>query len=203
MPYRPPDETPHHNPLPDLCRASNVSLEIAQSPSRCFNHPMKHTVLSTFLIVAILGLGCMGVTVPSKADELKHPIELGKKCKVLFEEYLGKVTGGVGHMQHSFYYNAFAYAYGPSGSYACGYSESPRSAVENCNTMSTYTLERIFRRNGSESFPSGKTGNDLGGCKTYAKSPVNGKLAIVWKEEPKQVVKTEAKMPMHSSRLMN
>jgi hypothetical protein len=48
---------------------SNVSLEIAQSPSRWFNHPMRRTGFSTILFVAILGLGCMGVAVPSKADE--------------------------------------------------------------------------------------------------------------------------------------
>ncbi len=40
---------------------------------------------------------------------------------------------------------------------------------------------------GQASYPRGTRGNDLGGCKVYAKSPVDGKLAIVWKEEPKQI----------------
>jgi hypothetical protein len=30
---------------------------------------MRRAVLNTFLFVAILGLGCMGVTVPGKADD--------------------------------------------------------------------------------------------------------------------------------------
>ena len=34
---------------------------------------MRRAVLSTFLFTTILGLGCMGVAVPGKADELKHP----------------------------------------------------------------------------------------------------------------------------------
>ena len=33
--------------------------------------------------------GCMRVVVPGKADELKHPIELGKECKDFFEVYIG------------------------------------------------------------------------------------------------------------------
>ena len=135
----------------------------------------------------------MGVTVPGKADELKHPIELGKECKVLFKEYLGKAE-----TSSSFFYDAFAYAYGPSGSYACGYSASPRSAVEYCNTISNEGGREEDEtdppsHSGSESSPSGTTGKDLGGCKVYAKSPVNGKLAIVWKEEPRKVAKTEKK----------
>ena len=55
----------------------NTSLEIAEYPSRCFNHPMRRAVLTTFLFTAILGLGCMGVAVPGKAhehcDDLNHP----------------------------------------------------------------------------------------------------------------------------------
>ena len=48
---------------------------------------MRRTVLSTFLFVAILGLGCMGVAVPGKADELKHTIVLKLKCQDHFEKY--------------------------------------------------------------------------------------------------------------------
>ena len=48
---------------------NHPSLEIAQSPSRCFNHPMRHNVLSTFFFIAILGMGCMGVAAPGNADE--------------------------------------------------------------------------------------------------------------------------------------
>jgi hypothetical protein len=44
---------------------------------------MIRAFLGIFLFVAILGLGCMGVVVPGKADELKHPIELGANCKIL------------------------------------------------------------------------------------------------------------------------
>jgi len=165
---------------------SNVSLEIAQSPSRWFNHPMRRTVLSTFLFVTILGPGCMGVTVPSQAEELKHPIELGKECKVLFQEYYDRSrsdTDQAGNLDADVipepinfnFYNAFAYAYGATGKYACGYDVSPRPALERCNFMSS------DRDGGEASLPPGATGNDLGGCKVYAKFPVNGKLAIVWK----------------------
>ena len=142
---------------------------------------MKRTALSTFLIVAILGLGCMGVSAPGKADELKHPIELGKKCKVLFEEYLWAAES----LPWIHYYNAFAYAYGASGSYACSFEQSPISAVERCNKLSS------GGRGDHTSFPPGTRGDDLGGCKVYAKSPVDGKLAIVWKEEPKQVARKQ------------
>ena len=142
---------------------------------------MRRTALSTFLIVAILGLGCMGVSAPGKADELKHPIELGKECKVLFEEYLWAAES----LPWIHYYNAFAYAYGASGSYACSFEQSPRSAVERCNKLSS------GGRGDHTSFPPGTRGDDLGGCKVYAKSPVDGKLAIVWKEEPKQVARKQ------------
>ena len=138
---------------------------------------MRRTVLSTFLFVVILGLGCISVSAPGKADELKHPIELGKECKVLFEEYLWAAES----LPWIHYYNAFAYAYGASGSYACSFEQSPRSAVERCNKLSS------GGRGDHTSFPPGTRGDDLGGCKVYAKSPVDGKLAIVWKEEPKQV----------------
>ena len=130
---------------------------------------MRRTALSTFLVVAILGLGCMVVAAPGKADELKHPIELGKECKVLFEKYLGATETRISMT----YYNAFAYAYGASGSYACSFEQSPRSAVERCNKLSS------GGRGDHTSFPPGTTGEDLGGCKVYAKSPVDGKLAIV------------------------
>jgi len=142
---------------------------------------MRRTALSTFLIVAILGLGCMGVSAPGKADELKHPIELGKECKVLFEEYLWAAES----LPWIHYYNAFAYAYGASGSYACSFEQSPRSAVERCNKLSS------GGRGDHTSFPPGTRGDDLGGCKVYAKSPVDGKLAIVWEEEPKQVARKQ------------
>ena len=43
---------------------------------------MIRAVLSTFLFVAILGLGCMGVAVPGKADELKQKPWAGYKTKL-------------------------------------------------------------------------------------------------------------------------
>jgi len=43
---------------------------------------MRHAVLSTFLFVAILGLGCLGVAVPGKADELKQKPWAGYKTKI-------------------------------------------------------------------------------------------------------------------------
>ena len=144
---------------------------------------MRRTVLSTFLFVVILGLGCISVSAPGKADELKHPIELGKECKALFETYLSHIEILRQFEKNFGYYNAFAYAYGASGSYACGYDESPRGAVENCNTLSA--VGSALRGGTFTSFPPGTRGKDLGGCKVYAKSPVDGKLAIVWKEEPK------------------
>ena len=57
----------HEVPLGSRLRFPNASLEIAETPSWWFNHPMRRAVLSTFLFVAILGLGCMGVAVPAKA----------------------------------------------------------------------------------------------------------------------------------------
>ena len=78
---------------------------------------MRHAVLSTFLFVAILGMGCMGVAVPGKTEELKHPIELGAKCKAHYERFLAWDQ----------YYKNFGYAYDAKGSYACG--TSSRSPV--------------------------------------------------------------------------
>jgi len=49
---------------------------------------MRRTVLSTSPILAILGLGCMGVNVPGKADDLKHPIELEARCEGLAENFM-------------------------------------------------------------------------------------------------------------------
>ena len=43
---------------------------------------MRRTVLSTFLFVAILSLGCIGVAVPSKSDELKQKHWAGYKTKI-------------------------------------------------------------------------------------------------------------------------
>jgi hypothetical protein len=154
---------------------------------------MRRTILSTFLFVAILGLGCMGVAVPGKADELEHPIELGKECKALCEEYYDRsrsdtdqpgdvLRTNTGSINFNFY-NAFAYAYGATGKYACGYDVTPRPALERCNFM---VSDRV---GGQASSPPGTIGNDLGGCKVYAKSPVNGKLAIVWKEEPRRLLR--------------
>ena len=97
---------------------------------------MRRAVFSTFLFTAILGLGCLGVAVPGRTEGLKHPIGLGKDCKALFEEYRGRAEHSSGEM--GFYYSAFAYAYGASGSYACGFSLDPRGAVERCNTMSSF-----------------------------------------------------------------
>ena len=139
---------------------------------------MRRTVLSTFLFVIILGLGCISVSAPGKADELKHPIELGKECKALFETYLTEIERLLQWTRMFGHYNAFAYAYGASGSYACGYDESLRGAVENCNTLSAVGGEV----GNLTSFPPGTRGKDLGGCKVYAKSPVDGKIAIVWKK---------------------
>ena len=56
--------------FPDPSENPNTTLEIAQPPSRCFNHPMRRTVLGTFLFVAILGLGCIGVAVPGIREVL-------------------------------------------------------------------------------------------------------------------------------------
>jgi hypothetical protein len=149
---------------------SNVSREIAKNLSWWFNHPMKRTVLRTVLIVAILGLACMGVSAPGKADEFKHPIELGAKCKAKFEYSLNHIYW------HNQYYKAFAYAYDAKGRYTCALSTGEGRAIEKCN-----------ERRSSLASPPSINGNDLGGCKTYAKSPVNGKYAIVWKAKPKQV----------------
>jgi len=71
------------------------------------NLSMRRTDLSTFLIVAILA--CMGVAAPGKAEELKHPIELGKECKASFGHFLNWRT----------HYKSFADAYDAKGSYVC------------------------------------------------------------------------------------
>ena len=111
---------------------------------------MRHTVLGIFLFAAILGLGCMGVVTPGKADGLKHPINLGMQCAEYFEEFLDWDSR----------YKVFAYVIGLRG-YACSYKESTREALAECN---------LYRK---------------GECKVYAKSPVNGKVAIVWQEHKK------------------
>ena len=126
------------------------------------------------------------MAVPGKADELKHPIELGAKCKAKFEYSLSSIRW------KNEYYKAFAYAHDAKGSYACSYHIGPRVALDNCNSNqyipADYSYEGRVNLEKSDvvtSFPPGTKGKDLGGCKIYAKSPVDGKLAIVWKEEPK------------------
>ena len=57
----------------------------------------------------------MGVAVPGKAEELKHPIVLQPKCKEHFEKYLDNVQ-----QYSSFYYSSWAYVSGSSG-YACAW----------------------------------------------------------------------------------
>jgi len=79
---------------------------------------MRRTVLSTFLFAAILGLGCMGVTVPGKAEELEHPIVLQSKCQEHFEEFL----------DWSEYYKTFAYVSG-GRSYACSFRQGTEEAL--------------------------------------------------------------------------
>ncbi len=49
----------------------------------------------------------MGVAVPGKAEELKHPIVLQPKCKEHFEKYLDNVQ-----QYSSFYYSSWAYVSG-------------------------------------------------------------------------------------------
>ena len=104
-----------------------TSLEIAQSPSRCFNHPMRRNVLSTFLFVATLGLGCMGVAVPGRTDELKHPIELGAKYKAKIEYSLSSFRW------KNQYYKAFAYAYDAKGRYTCALNKDEGRTIKSCN----------------------------------------------------------------------
>ena len=114
----------HEGPLGSRLEFPNTSLEIAETPSWWFNHPMRRAVLSTFLFVAILGLGCMGVAVPGKADELKHPIVLQPKCQEYFDKYLDKVQ------QHAdFYYSSFAYVSGSLG-YSCAWGGDDERAIE-------------------------------------------------------------------------
>jgi hypothetical protein len=71
---------------------------------------MRRTILSTFLFVAILGLGCMGVAVPGKADEhcedTNHPQYDPAECdepknKATKEELLSvpaPVTADIGRL---------------------------------------------------------------------------------------------------------
>ena len=114
------------------------------------------------------------MAVPGKADELEHPIELGAKCKAKFEYSLSSIRW------KNEYYKAFAYAYDAKGRYTCALSKGEGRAIQSCNET-----------RGSLASPSGINGNDLGGCKIYAKSPVNGKYAIVWKVKQEQAVKNK------------
>ena len=134
--------------------------------------PMRRTVLSTFLIVAILGLGCIGVSAPGKAEKLEHPIVLQSKCQEHFEKYLDRIQ------HHNFYYSSWAYVSGPRG-YACAWGLDDGQAIERCNE------------------------NKRGECKVYAKSPVNGKVAIVWEEDENRYTSpkvTAEKSPSPTSR---
>jgi len=173
-------------------------------------------------IVDILGLGCMGVSVPLTADPftsagvnlaiqflplvakaakklsenlsneetfkvqyavaLQQPIELGAKCKADFDNFLDWDP----------HYKVFAYAYDAYGLYACGMSTGAEEALKNCNNgtggdwspdSGSGSGQGTAKWSGSSAFPPGTTGDVLGGCKIYAESPIDGKLAIVWKED--------------------
>ena len=126
----------------------------------------------------------MGVAVPGKAEELKHPIELGAKCKDLFAKFLvwdnGSSWSPVLH-----YWREFAYAHDAKGSYACSYHIGPRVALDNCNSNqyipADYSYEGSVNLEKSDvvtSFPPGTKGKDLGGCKIYAKSPYHQNLSF-------------------------
>ena len=110
---------------------------------------MKNLNISRVIFVAILGLGSMAV--PGKADhetigeiskaddsngavELKHPIELGAKCKAKFEYSLSSIRW------KDQYYKAFAYAYDSKGRYTCALSRSEGRAIESFNdTRGSYS----------------------------------------------------------------
>ena len=62
--------------FPNTSQFPNAFLEIAESPSWCFNHPMRHAVLSTFLFTAILGLGFIGFVNPVGASNRGLVVEL-------------------------------------------------------------------------------------------------------------------------------
>ena len=96
----------------------------------------------------------MGVAVPGKADDLKHPIVLRGKCSEHFETYLTRAQ----ESSSNWYYSSWAYVSGSRG-YACAWGADDAQAVERCNSYKKGT------------------------CKVYAKSPVNGKIGIVWKED--------------------
>jgi hypothetical protein len=107
---------------------------------------MRRRILHSLLVAATLALGSVQFSSPGKADQFRHPIQLGEKCKALFENFVDWQQ----------YYKAFAYTKGPKG-YACATDIGTDAAIEKCDD---------FNR---------------GQCKIYAKSPVDGKVAIVWK----------------------
>jgi peptidoglycan hydrolase-like protein with peptidoglycan-binding domain len=106
---------------------------------------MKRWTSKYFYVAVILAFGGSQFSSPGNADELRHPIQLGEKCKASFEKFVDWQQ----------YYKAFAYTTGPKG-YACATDVGTDAAVEKCDD---------FNR---------------GRCRVYAKSPVNGKVAIVW-----------------------
>lgn len=119
-----------------------------------YNRPMRRIVLSTFLFVAILGLGCMGVAVPGKAEELKHPIVLQGKCKRSFDAWLD-----LARYNSTYYFSSFAYVQpNTNGVVACAWGYNDKRAIERCNERK------------------------VGECKVYAKTPVDETVAIVWEE---------------------
>jgi len=131
---------------------------------------MRRTALSTFLIVAILGLGCMGVSVPGRAThtcetgglyemtgencyidyQLKHSIKLGAKCWDFFKHSseLPKTPIRRGGWRTS----TLAYVVGTSSKYACGLARSASEAIRRCNTRDTTGAGLAGE---AESFPPG------------------------------------------------
>ena len=131
---------------------------------------MRRTALSTFLIVAILGLGCMGVSVPGRAThtcetgglyemtgencyidyQLKHSIKLGAKCWDFLNipRSFPKLRSGGGGWRTS----TLAYVFGTSSKYACGLARSASEAIRRCNTRDTTGAGLAGE---AESFPPG------------------------------------------------
>ncbi len=96
-------------------------------------------------------------------------IELGAKCKTTYADF----------ERWSEYYKVFAYSReGAHGRYVCTYRRGEIDAITACNAVA---------------LPRG-----MPKCRVYARSPVNGGIAIVWREEEKPDPKTATVAPANS-----
>ena len=88
---------------------------------------MSRLIQKFILVAAVVVLACAQVSSPSDADQFRHPIQLGDRCKAEFERFMG-------WQEH---HKVFAYGVGPR-EYACAADVEASLAIEKCNETRGY-----------------------------------------------------------------